>query len=71
MSRLAKENPELTDEELTDLAMRSGTRLQADEPRYTHTCRSCGEDYIVDKRMEDWIQSRLGGRIPKCGPCYL
>lgn len=68
--RLHAENPELSHEELTDLAMRSGRRLETDEPRYTHTCRSCGEDYTVDQKMEDWIQS-LGGRIPKCGPCYL
>jgi transposase len=68
--RLHAENPELTDEELTDLAMRTGTRLKADEPRYTHTCYKCGDDYVVDQRTQDWIES-LGGRIPKCGACYL
>lgn len=68
--RLHAENPELTYEELTDLAMRSGRRLQPDEPRYTHTCRSCGDEYTVDQKTQDWIES-LGGRIPKCGDCYL
>jgi hypothetical protein len=68
--RLHAENPELTDEELTNLAMRSGRRLSPDEPRYTHTCYKCGDDYIVDQRTQDWIES-LGGRIPKCGDCYL
>lgn len=68
--RLHAENPELSYEELTDLAMRSGRRLQPDEPRYTHTCRKCGEDYTVDQKTQDWIES-LGGRIPKCGDCYL
>jgi hypothetical protein len=68
--RLHAENPELTDEELTNLAMRSGRRLSPDEPRYTHTCYKCGDDYTVDQRTQDWIES-LGGRIPKCGDCYL
>jgi hypothetical protein len=68
--RLHAENPELTDEELTNLAMRSGRRLLPDEPRYTHTCYKCGDDYTVDQRTQDWIES-LGGRIPKCGDCYL
>lgn len=69
--RLHAENPEMSYEELTDLAMRSGGRLlQADEPRYYHTCRSCGDEYTVDQKTQDWIES-LGGRIPKCGDCYL
>lgn len=68
--RLHAENPELTHEELTDLAMRSGRRLATDEPRYTHTCYKCGDDYVVDQKTQDWIES-LGGRIPKCGDCYI
>lgn len=68
--RLHAENPELDYDELVDLAMRTGRRLQADEPRYTHTCRKCGDDYVVDQKTQDWIDT-LDGRIPKCGDCYL
>lgn len=68
--RLHAENPELSYEELTDLAMGSGRRLEQDEPRYTHTCYKCGDDYVVDQKTQDWIES-LGGRIPKCGDCYI
>jgi predicted RNA-binding Zn-ribbon protein involved in translation (DUF1610 family) len=68
--RLHAENPELSHEELTDLATRSGRQLTPDEPRYTHTCRKCGDEYTVDQRTQNWIES-LGGRIPKCGDCYI
>jgi hypothetical protein len=67
--RLHAENPELSDEELTDLAMRSGRRLSPDEPRYDFTCYKCGDTYKVDQKTHDWIQSLE--RTPKCGHCYL
>jgi predicted RNA-binding Zn-ribbon protein involved in translation (DUF1610 family) len=67
--RLHAENPELSHEELTDLAMRSGKRLAKDEPRYNYTCPKCGDDYVVGQEMNDWIQTL--DRLPKCGPCYL
>lgn len=68
--RLHAENPELSYEEVMDLSMRTGTRLAEGEPRYYHTCRSCGDEYTVNQKTQDWIES-LGGRIPKCGDCYL
>lgn len=67
--RLHADNPELSYEELTDLAMRTGTRLKGDEPRYEHTCPSCGDEYWVGQKTHDWIQSL--DRRPKCGDCYL
>lgn len=68
--RLHAENPELSHEELTDLAMRSsGRRLATDEPRYDFTCYKCGDEYKVDQKTHDWIQSLE--RTPKCGHCYL
>lgn len=70
MSRLAREYPDATAEELFDLGLRSRVALDPSEPRYYHTCRSCGDEYTVDQKTQDWIES-LGGRIPKCGDCYL
>ena len=68
--RLHAENPELSYDEVVDLSMRTGRTLKPEEPRYYHTCRSCGDEYTVDQKTQDWIES-LGGRIPKCGDCYL
>ena len=70
MSRLAKNNPELNDQELLDLAMR-GTRrvVPKDEPRYDFTCPKCGDEYSVSKEMNDWLLSQP--RLPKCSDCYL
>jgi hypothetical protein len=68
--RLHAENPELSDEELTDLAMRGTPKTIAkDEKRYDFTCYKCGGEYKVNQEMYDWIQSRE--RTPKCGHCYL
>jgi predicted RNA-binding Zn-ribbon protein involved in translation (DUF1610 family) len=67
--RLHAENPELSHEELTDLAMRTGSRLPEGEPRYDYTCPKCGDEYSVGQKMNDWIQSL--DRLPKCGDCYL
>lgn len=67
--RLAKDNPELNEQELNDLAMR-GTRtaLAKNEPRFDFTCYKCGDTYSVDKETHEWIQSRE--RSPKCSWCY-
>lgn len=68
--RLAKENPELNEEELNDLAMR-GTRkaISKDELRYDFTCWKCGDEYTVSEETYEWIQSLE--RSPKCSNCYL
>ena len=68
--RLAKENPELNEEELNDLAMR-GTRkvISKDEPRHDFTCWKCGGEYTVDQKTHEWILSLKSS--PKCSDCYL
>jgi hypothetical protein len=68
--RLARENPELSEQELHDLAMR-GTpkRFKEGEPRYDFTCYKCGGEYRVSQETHDWIQSLK--RTPKCADCYL
>lgn len=68
MSRLAKNNPELSDQELLDLAI-SGTRTVKDATRYDFTCPKCGDEYKVSKEMNDWLLSQP--RLPKCSACYL
>jgi predicted RNA-binding Zn-ribbon protein involved in translation (DUF1610 family) len=68
--RLHAENPELTDEELTDLAMRGTPKpIAKDETRYDFTCPKCGDEYRVSKEMNDWLLSQP--RLPKCSACYL
>jgi hypothetical protein len=71
MSRLAKENPELNEQELNDLALRGGNRkvAQQGEVRYDFTCYKCGGEYTVDQKTHEWIQSLE--RSPKCSDCYL
>lgn len=69
--RLHAENPELSEEELRELAMRGGARRTAtkDEVRYDFTCWKCGGEYTVNQETHDWIQSLE--RSPKCSSCYL
>jgi len=72
--RLHAENPELTDEELNDLAIRGRHQFKQvlnykKETRYEYTCPKCVEQYWVDKKTHDWIQTL--DRQPKCSPCYL
>lgn len=68
--RLHADNPELTDEELTDLAMR-GRQVQnhKGETRYEYTCPKCFDEYWVDKKTHEWILTLA--RLPKCSPCYM
>jgi len=68
MSRLAKANPELNEQELEELAMR-GTPKPINERPYDFTCYKCGDNYKVDKETHDWLESLE--RSPKCGHCYL
>ncbi len=68
--RLHAENPELSHEELTDLAMRGTPRkFDEGEERFDFTCYKCGDTYSVDRKTHDWIQSLE--RSPKCSSCYL
>lgn len=71
MSRLAQNNPELSEGELTDLAMSLGKKVlnRKGETRYEYTCPKCVEEYWVDEKTHAWIQTL--DRLPKCGPCYL
>ena len=75
--RLHAENPELSYEEVMELAMKSGraTRLKDGEPRYRYECRSCGDEMWLsqedhDKREYNRI-NKSGFTIPKCGACWL
>jgi hypothetical protein len=76
--RLHAENPELTYEELVDLATRtSSAKLFAeDEPRYEYECRQCQEQVFVTQAMHDRFEyykthtDEVGSRSPKCGACY-
>lgn len=69
--RLHAENPELSYEEVMELAMRGGKPKVAkpDEVRYDFTCWKCGGEYTVNQETYDWIQSLE--RSPKCSACYL
>lgn len=71
MSRLAKENPELNEEELNDLALRGGRKgvNYKGEVRYKYTCPKCFDNYQVDEATHAWIQTL--DRQPKCMACYL
>jgi hypothetical protein len=70
MSRLAKENPDLNEQELEDLAMRGTPKKIAEgETRYDFTCYKCGDTYSVNQETHDWIESLE--RSPKCSNCYL
>jgi hypothetical protein len=69
--RLAKENPDLNEQELHDLAMRGGNRKVAPkgEVRYDFTCYKCGGEYKVNQETHEWILSLKSS--PKCSDCYL
>lgn len=74
MSRLAREYPEATEEELYFLAMRATTPRKEGEPRYQYECRSCGDTIWVGQdthdRYEENKRTGIGFTIPKCGPCW-
>jgi hypothetical protein len=71
MSRLAKDNPELNEQELNDLAWRGGRKVfnSKNELRFEYTCPKCFDEYWVNEETHDWIQTLE--RLPKCTPCYL
>lgn len=76
--RLHAENPELSYEEVVDLAMRTASRpFRADEPRYEYQCRQCGDTLWVGQEQHDKYQyyrnnpKEIGISTPKCGACYL
>ncbi len=74
MSRLAREYPEATAEELFDLGLRASVAVKADEPRYQYECRSCGDEMYVGQETHDRYEankaSGVGFTIPKCGLCW-
>lgn len=79
--RLHAENPELSYEEVIDLAMRTGSRpFKEGEPRYEYECRQCGDSLWVDQEQHDKYQHNkearakdpyfIGSSQPKCGACW-
>lgn len=77
MSRLAREYPEATEQELIEIAGRIPMRgyFKEGEPRYRYECRSCGDEMWLnqedhDKREYNRI-NKSGFTIPKCGACWL
>ena len=76
MSRLAREYPEATEDELYDLAMRASVPyLKEGEPRYRYECRSCGDEMWLNQVDHDQREHNratgLGFTIPKCGACWV
>jgi hypothetical protein len=76
--RLHAENPDLSFDELMDLAIRTGTvARKSDEPRYEYECRQCGDKMFVDQEQHDRLQfyrnnpNEVGTRTPKCGDCWV
>lgn len=76
--RLHAENPELTYEEVIDLALRSGNApFKEGEPRYEYECRQCGDSVYVTQEMHNKFQYHrenpqvIGSRSPKCGRCWV
>jgi hypothetical protein len=70
--RLHAENPELSYEEVIELAMR--TPIRGYEGKHKYNCRSCGDEmWLDDKDHETREMNKLLGRgftIPKCGACW-
>lgn len=71
--RLHAENPELTYDEVMELAMR--TPIRGYEGKHKYNCRSCGDEMWLDdadhaKREYNRI-NKSGFTIPKCGACWL
>jgi hypothetical protein len=76
--RLHAENPDLTYDEVMELALRSGrSSFREGEPRYEYTCRQCGDAVWVGQKQHDKYQyyrnnpNEIGSRSPKCGACWL
>jgi hypothetical protein len=75
MSRLAREYPDATHDELFDLGLRASVPyLKEGEPRYRYECRSCGDEMWLNQKDHDTREmNKLLGRgftIPKCGDCW-
>lgn len=74
--RLHAENPDLSYEEVIDLAMRTSSRpFREDEARYEYECRSCGDPMWIGQESHDRYQNNKktgqGFTIPKCGACWV
>ncbi len=74
MSRLAREYPEASYDELFDLAMKITVPLKEGEKTYPYECRSCGDSVQVSedthKRYESSRATGIGFTMPKCGDCW-
>lgn len=74
--RLHADNPELSYEEVMDLALRTPIQnyFKDGEPRYRYECRSCGDEMWLNQTDHDTREmNKLLGRgftIPKCGLCW-
>ena len=77
MSRIARENPEATYEELFDLGLRGSVRVREGEQLHQYDCRQCGEIVMVDQEQHERLQyfrshpKEFGTRTPKCGDCWV
>lgn len=74
MSRIARENPDLTLDEINDLAMR--TSVNTGEVRtHLYECRSCGDEMWLDDKehaiREHNKATGQGFTIPKCWRCWI
>lgn len=73
MSRLAREYPEATYDELFDLGLQGSVSFTENEPRYEYDCRSCNEKMWVGQDTYDYYeanrQSGKGFTSPKCRWC--
>ena len=75
MSRIARENPDLTEDELHAVMLHASVPyLKEGEPRYRYECRSCGDEMWLNQHDHNERESnRLNGSgftIPKCGACW-
>lgn len=75
--RLHAENPELSYEEVMELAMKlgRGVKLKEGEPRYQYECRSCGDEMWLGQELHNHYENnrinKSGFTIPKCGACWV
>jgi len=76
MSRLAREYPDATNEELEQIGLRQviPNYFKDGEPRYRYECRSCEAEMWLNQKDHDTREmNKLLGRgftIPKCGACW-
>jgi hypothetical protein len=77
--RFHAENPELSEDELTDamLAYQHSTRAMPAEMLFKYECRQCLDDvYISAEQHARYLTfsmpgAAIGPRSPKCGRCWM